>query len=110
MANRTPHVRRKQLLCPVTGQPLCVLDSAAWFAWLETATSFRFFSTGQRIVYRHYSVALAPISVRKEQRRRGYLWYAYRRDDGILYKRYVGKTAALTCDRLDDIALALNEV
>lgn len=110
MAKTTPQIRRKQLLCPTTGQPLCDLDSAEWFAWLDIATAFRFFSTQRRPVFRDYTLALAPISVRKEKRRRGYLWYAYRRDGGILYKRYVGKTEALTADRLDDIAVALHEV
>ena len=110
MAKTTPKIRLNQLLCPLTQQPLCELDSPEWFDWLENATSFRFFSTRRRPVHRNYTIALSPISVRKEKRRRGFLWYAYRRDSGILYKRYVGKTEALTANRLDEVAMALHEL
>ncbi|MFO7680095.1 MAG: hypothetical protein R6X34_08590 [Chloroflexota bacterium] len=51
-----------------------------------------------------------PISLRKEQRRQVELWYAYRRVHGVLYKRYVGKSAGLTLARLEETAVWLNEV
>ena len=38
------------------------------------------------------------------------LWYAYRRVHGVLYKRYVGKSAGLTLARLEETAVWLNEV
>jgi LuxR family transcriptional regulator, maltose regulon positive regulatory protein len=51
---------------------------------------------------------LGPISVRKERRRQGWLWYAYRRANGQLHKVYVGTSQALTIARLDDVAADLN--
>ncbi len=44
-----------------------------------------------------------PISVREEKRRHGYLWYAYIRVHGQLYRRHVGKTVALTQCKLDEV-------
>lgn len=86
----------------------CPLDSPAWFAWLETTATFRYYSTRTRPVARGYSRPLYPISLRKEKRRRGFLWYAYLRKGGQLLKRYAGRSAALTIARLDDLALDLN--
>jgi hypothetical protein len=92
-----------------TNQPaLCALDTPAWFAWLETATTFRYHSTCTRPVARGFTRPLQPISLRKEQRRRGFLWYAYLRKGGQLLKRYAGRPQALTITRLDEIALDLN--
>jgi len=39
-----------------------------------------------------------------------YLWYAYMRTHGQLYRRYVGKTAVLTQVKLDEVAAWLNEI
>jgi hypothetical protein len=50
----------------------------AWFEWLETATTFRYFSGQRRNVYNGNGPLFAPVSFRKEQRRQGYLWYVYR--------------------------------
>ena len=107
MANHTPKIRLNKLS---TDLLTCAVGSDAWFDWLDSVPSFRYFSTERRVVHPQYTCALEPISVRKEQRRNTELWYAYRRDGGILYKRYVGKTAALTQARLDEIAVSLNEV
>jgi hypothetical protein len=52
--------------------------------------------------------SVSPISLRKEQRRRGTLWYAYKRNHGVLHKRYVGKSAALTSAKLDEVAVELS--
>lgn len=110
MAKTTPKVHHKQLFLNGMDVPLCYLGSDDWFAWLETATSFRYFSEERMPLFQDYSRPLSPISVRKEKRRQGYLWYAYRRAYRQLHKRYVGTSAALTTDRLDEIAFLLNEV
>jgi hypothetical protein len=77
---------------------------------LETATTFRYHSQERRIIIRGYGPLLSPISLRKEKRRRGFLWYAYKRNHGLLHKRYVGRSAALTRDKLDEVALMLNQL
>lgn len=109
MAYSTPYVRRNQLVLPEAPTHfVCKVGTPAWFDWLATASSFRYYS--QQFIYvghTHYR-PYEPISVRREKRRQTYLWYAYRRDHGRLHKRYVGTTAALTTARLDEIALRLN--
>lgn len=52
MAARTPKVEGKQLY--LAGDPVCVcqLDTPDWFAWLETMTSFRYY-TAQHITVAH---------------------------------------------------------
>lgn len=110
MAKTTPQIHRQQLFCDAEPEPLCVVESAAWFAWLETATAFRYFSEQrQPRGHGHYS-PLAPISLRKERRRQGWLWYAHRRVHGVLHKRYVGRSVDLTVTRLEVTAVLLNEV
>ncbi len=59
---------------------------------------------------RGHGPLFSPISVRKEKRRRGVLWYAYLRSYRILHKRYVGTSEALTVARLEEIARVLNEI
>ena len=111
MAQNSPQVRDQRLYPnPHTNAPaLCTVGSREWYAWLKSATRFRY-QTSQRLpVHARYSRAMRPISVRKEKRRRGYLWYANLRVHGILYKRYVGRTSDLSIERLDLIALDLNQ-
>ena len=109
MANKTAKIQSKQLYLPESDAPLCLLGSRAWFAWLETATTFRYFSSQRLLVAHTYYRALRPISLRKEKRRQTSLWYAYLRSHGCLHKRYVGKSIALTEARLDEIATVLNQ-
>ena len=109
MAKATPRVRDCQLFCYPDPKPLCAVDSAEWFAWLETAASFRYFSGQRWNVYKGNGPLFAPVSLRKERRRRGWLWYGYRRVYGVLHKRYVGKSVDLTGERLEETAVLLNE-
>jgi hypothetical protein len=110
MAKTTPKVRDRQLFCYPDPKPVCTLDSPAWFAWLETATSFRYFSWQRRNVFRGHGPLFAPVSFRKERRRQGWLWYAYRRVHPVLHKRYVGKSDGLTVVKLEETAVLLNEI
>ena len=60
------------------------VDSAGWFAWLETASSFAFTS------------AAGHFTARREQsghQRGGWYWKAYRKRHGKLASRYLGKSA-----------------
>lgn len=110
MAQRTPKVMANQLYLPDGTEPVCAVESLTWFDWLHEAQTFRYYSQQRHNVIRGHGPAFAPISLRKEKRRRGCLWYAYRRSYRVLHKRYVGRSEALTRDRLEEIARALNEV
>ncbi len=68
-------------------------ETPAWFAWLEEMPSFAFH--GQH----------GSFTARKETKQRGSgYWYAYRKREGTLAKKYLGKTADLTFPRLEEIA------
>ncbi|GHO96339.1 hypothetical protein KSF_063870 [Reticulibacter mediterranei] len=70
-----------------------------WLAWLETVSSFSFQSRSG-----------ANCTVRKEAvQRGGTYWYAYRRSNGRMLKRYLTRTTELTPARLEEVALILNE-
>lgn len=71
------------------------LPSPGWVAWLAQHAQF------------HFQGAGGHFSARKEQRRGGDYWYAYRRRDGKLHKAYLGKSAELTPARLEAAAADL---
>jgi len=65
--------------------------------WLEQITSFSF-----------HSRAGVHYTARKQRVQRGSsYWYAYRRLNGRIVKRYLGRTTDLTLGRLEEIALQL---
>ena len=71
-------------------------EDLAWFTWLDGVSSFAFH--GQN----------GSFTARKETRQRGGgYWYAYRKREGTLAKRYLGKTADLTFARLEGAARVL---
>lgn len=110
MAKNTPKVQAKKLYLDGAKTATCHVGSPDWFAWLETTSAFRYFTDQQTLVAHGYLRTMFPISVRKEKRRRQFIWYAYRRSNGLLYKRYVGKTEALTVARLDEAAAWLDAI
>ena len=67
-------------------------DSHAWFDWLASIASFTF--NGQH----------GQCTVRQETRSGGIYWYAYRRVEEKMAKKYLGQTNALTLARLEEIA------
>ena len=74
------------------------VESAAWFAWLEQETAQRF---AYGVFDRQLGYIVSFVTVRKERRQRGGdYWVAYQRVGGRLRKAYVGRSAALTADRL----------
>lgn len=73
------------------------VESAGWFAWLESHHSFRF------------EHPTSPFTARKEQRSGGRYWYAYRHQGGRLRTAYLGRSAELSMTRLNTIAVALGE-
>ena len=67
------------------------VGSAAWFAWLETASTFAFVSETGRF------------TARREQsghKRGGWYWKAYRKQHGKLSSHYLGKAEIITLARL----------
>jgi LuxR family maltose regulon positive regulatory protein len=72
-------------------------DEVQWHAWLATCSSFSFQGQSGRL------------TLRKESRARGrdHYWYAYCRLGGRLAKRYIGRTADLTLERLEETARSL---
>jgi LuxR family maltose regulon positive regulatory protein len=72
-------------------------NTPAWFIWLESIPSFSFASTsGGRCTLRRETV-----------QRGGAYWYAYRRVQGRMAKRYLGRSAELTLSRLEAACHAL---
>ena len=74
------------------------VGTTAWFAWLETASTFSFVSD------------LGTFTARKEQaghKRGGWYWKAYRKQQGKLFSLYLGKSETLTLVRLYAVAQAL---
>ena len=89
-----PVVRHGHL--QVTTAAPIALDSEDWFTWLITATHFCFWFS-----------PLYRLTVRKEKRRHQEYWYAYLKYDRKLHNAYVGRSAALTTQHLEDVAQRL---
>jgi hypothetical protein len=102
------------------GRVQAVLGSPEATALLEDGTSipaFRVHSLDHAYGIREY-VSLetndvitdyfnVEMTVRREKRGNTIHWYAYRRVFGKLYKKYVGRSDAITCQRLLEVAKSL---
>ncbi len=107
MAKTMPVVRSGTLLEPESPGPSIQLDTPAWFAWLEAPTTTRF---SYALFNRAHGYIDGFLTVRKEQRQRGSVyWSVYRRQGRHVRKVYVGHAAALTQVRLDQIAARLRQ-
>src|SRR2546421_5626627 len=95
----TPTVQGKTLVYRQDGrEQVLTVDTAAWFAWLETASTFSFVSEE------------GLFTARREQaghKRGGWYWKAYRKQHGKLSSRYLGKSETITLARLQTVAQAL---
>src|SRR2546421_4273871 len=95
----TPTVQGETLVYRQDGQEQVLpVDTAAWFAWLETASTFSFVSEE------------GSFTARREQaghKRGGWYWKAYRKQHGKLSSRYLGKSETLTLAHLQIVAQAL---
>jgi LuxR family maltose regulon positive regulatory protein len=94
---RLPTVRDGMLLTSPTDPPIAV-ETARWFDWLDSARSFA------------YRGAAGRFTARQEERSGRRFWYAYRQQDGTLRKSYLGRSAELTTERLDEAARTLAEM
>src|SRR5579883_3339740 len=77
--------------------PMVIAGDPAWLRWLSEVSSFAFVARSG-----------ATCTVRKEAvQRGGDYWFAYRRVQGRMAKRYLGRSAGLTPARLEEVAMAL---
>ncbi len=96
MARTTPRVERSTLVGGAGDGSTIAIDTPAWYAWLEAATTFAF--VGDQ----------GSFTARKERSARaGGYWKAYRKHKGTLRSAYLGKSADLTLERLTAVALSL---
>ncbi len=65
------------------------VSSPEWFGWLARGQTFY--------------VEEGRFTVRAEKRHGGLSWYAFKKIDGKLFKKYVGRTAALSLDKLRSV-------
>jgi LuxR family maltose regulon positive regulatory protein len=96
MAGTTPRVERGTLVGGAADGSTIAIDTPAWYAWLETATTFAF--VGEQ----------GSFTARKERSARaGGYWKAYRKHKGTLRSAYLGKSADMTLEKLNAIAVGL---
>ena len=99
MAKTTPIVRGNTLTYQQDGQEQVLLvETTAWYAWLESASSFAFTSQA------------GTFTARKERagnQRGGWYWKVYRTRRGKLTSLYLGKSETVTLARLQAVAQAL---
>jgi hypothetical protein len=107
MSEKTPRVWGQYLEDPLgEGRPI-PLDTAGWWIWLE-APSTRSFSYPVFDPREGYIVGF--MTVRKERREPGRsYWSVYRRAGRGMRRIYLGKSATVTQQRLDQMARAFLE-
>ncbi len=74
------------------------VGTSAWYEWLTAATCFAF------------ADEQGSFTARKEQvgnKRGGWYWKAYRKQQGKLFRVYLGKSEELTSERLHAVSVAL---
>src|SRR4051794_28049808 len=96
MARTTALLDGATLVLPGHDASPITVDTPAWFAWLEQATTFAFTSPAGHFTAR-----------RERQARGGGYWKAYRTAHGTLHPVYLGKAQDLTLGRLNHAALTL---
>lgn len=105
MAKDIPLVSKAILCDPQHTGPSIYLDTPAWFDWLEAPTTTRF---SYALFNRARGYIDGFMTVRKERRQRGgAYWSVYRRQGARLRKLYVGPSAALTANQLEQFAARL---
>ncbi len=94
---QTPWVRQGRV--KTAEGMVVVLDTPAWFAWLDQVPSFCYSSSTCQI----------RLTVRREKRRGRSYWYAYSKIDAKLHNTYLGKTQRLTQLRLEQACQSLRQ-
>jgi ATP-dependent Clp protease ATP-binding subunit ClpA len=101
-SSRLPLVSNDCLLLPDgpgEQQAPVIVGSDAWYTWLasESARSFTFRSQ------------LGTFTARREQKRNGWYWYIYRKQQGKLHKAYLGRAKELSLERLTTTATLVSQ-
>ena len=100
MAQNHPTVQEDTLIYQLNGQPReILLGTSEWYTWLGLASTFTFRS------------ATGIFTARKERagnKRGGWYWKAYRKRGGKHFSAYLGKSEALTVERLHAAMAQLN--
>lgn len=105
MSQKLPEVREGWLLLEAGEGGELRLDSEAWFAWLEAQTTKSF---GYGLFDREQGCIVGRMTVRKDDRQRGGLyWSVFRRQGGRLRRFYLGRSSQVTRARLEGIAKQL---
>jgi LuxR family transcriptional regulator, maltose regulon positive regulatory protein len=108
MSAKTPTVSAHWVYDPAQPAEAIRLDTPAWVAWLDAATTTRF---AYPVFDPAHGYIAGFMTVRKEQRQRGgAYWVAYRRCQGRLRKVSLGRTDTLTQARLEMTAQAFRVV
>ena len=99
MALTTPKVQSDTLLYQQNGQQYILkIGTPEWYVWLINFPMFAFSSE-----YGSFTARKEPAG----NRRGGEYWKAYRTRNGKLHRAYLGKSEALTIERLNEIAFVL---
>src|SRR5215208_957864 len=105
MDGQIPVVAAQWVRDPAQAGQAIRLDTPAWFAWLEAATTERF---SYPVFDPSCGYIVGFMTVRKERRQRGgQYWVVFRRQGARLCKIYLGHSAAVTQTRLEAIAAQL---
>src|SRR3989440_2532568 len=95
----TPKVQGETLVYRQDGQEQeLIVDTAAWFAWLETASTFSVVSE---------EVVFAGRRAQAGHKSGGWYWNASRKQPGTPSSRSMGKSETVTLARLQTVAQAL---
>jgi predicted ATPase/DNA-binding CsgD family transcriptional regulator len=76
-----------------------VVGTDAWYSWLKDHQI-------QSFCFKH---PLGTFTARRERKRHGWYWYAYRKREGRLRKVYLGKTEKLTQEWLSTVAILISQ-
>ncbi len=94
---RQSPARTGYLLTGPENEASCSLTEKDWLDWLEEHRAFAFHGRN------------GQINLLKEKRKRGGggYWYAYRRHAGRMVKRYIGLSAQVSMERLEEVSVLL---
>lgn len=73
------------------------VGSSEWSAWVDRGETFYFDGDN-----------LGAFTARAEMRRNGLSWYGFKSINGKIKKAYIGRSGAITIDRLKQVASKLN--
>jgi non-specific serine/threonine protein kinase len=98
MERQLPVVRHAPLpAAAADGVGALCAQSRDWWRWLDLPSSTAF----------RYEHPAGGFTARREPRKSGVYWYAYRKRHGVVHKAYLGKGRDLTAARLDAVAVEL---